>query len=207
MTMMTAVRILPMLAAVVALGAARRRSSFRPVAAFLLAVGAASLTRGLLRYAVPALALARVPASVPRLVLRADQALSLTWPAAVVALGLAVCLAHRARPALVAWAAALAVLVLPALRGAVAAELYAVLSVAALAFLAGAVAAWSGRDKVPAAEQAAVVLVLVFDVLAFVSTRGDTHALWPSALACYAVLYASLAVLSGVTWICSPPRS
>ncbi len=207
MTLVTAVRVLPALAAVLALAVAHRRPSYRPVAAFLTVVSLATAARAALRLAAPALALARVPAHVPRLALRADQALYLVWPAALVVLGLAVCLARRARPALLAWAVASALFAVGAVRGALAVELYALIEVAALSFVGGTLVAWSGRDKIPGPAQIATVLVLVFAGLAFASTRANAATLWPSALACYAVLYASLIVLSGVAWICSPPRS
>lgn len=196
MTLALAVRLLCLLAAGLSLVLARRRPGFRPVAAFLVTVAAANVARGLLRLAVPALALLRVPASVPRLALRLDQALYLAWPAAIAALALAVCLSRRHWPAVAAWAVAQFAFAACALRADLAVELYSFVEVAALAFAAGAIVQWSGRSKVPRLPQVALVLVVVSDGLALLVTRGgDVVALWPSALACYIVLFASLVAL------------
>lgn len=204
LTLSTAVRALAVLAAVLSLLLARRRPDFRPVAAFLAVVAARAIARGLLRAAVPELAAHRVPASVSRLALDVDLALHLVWPAAVVALALAVCLGRegrRAWPAVLAWVVGFALLGGFALRSAVALEVGALLEAGALAFAAGAIVQWSGRGRVPRLPQVALVLVVTFDGLAFVATRGgpsgDTIALWPSALSCFAVLFAALSLLAG----------
>lgn len=196
MTLSTAVRLLVILAAVLSLPLARRVPGYRPVAAVLSVVAVRAVLRGLLRLTVPALALPRVPASVPRLVLRLDQALYLAWPAAIVALALAVCLSRRYWPAVAAWGGALLTFAGLALRAEVAVELYSFVEFAALAFAAGAIVQWSGRGKVPRLPQVALVLVVVCDGLALLVTRGgDAVRLWPSALACYAVLFASLSLV------------
>jgi hypothetical protein len=198
MTLSAAVRLFVILAAVLSLPLARRVPSYRPVAAVLCVVAVRAVLRGLLRLAWPALALPRVPASVPRAVLHLDLALYLAWPASIVALSLAVCLGLRAWPALVAWAGALATLAGFSLRAAVALEVGTFLEVAALAFATGAILQWSGRGKVPRLPHVALVLVVVFDGLALLVTRGgDVVALWPSALACYLVLFASIAIVQG----------
>jgi hypothetical protein len=199
-TLSTAVRLLCILAAVLSVGVAWRRPSYRPVAVFLCVAAVRALLRGVLRFEMPDLALARIPASVPRAALLLDQALYLAWPAAIFALGLGVCFQRGHLPALAACGLALSIFVGFGCRSALAEDLYALLEVASLAFLGGAVIQWSGRDRVPGFAQAAVVLVLVSDGLAFVVTRGgaSSGALWPSALSSYFVLYICLIILQGV---------
>jgi hypothetical protein len=202
MSLAAAVRVTLALAAALSLVVARRRPDYRPVAGFLVAVAVASGLRLLLRIELPSLALPRVPASVPRHLLHLDQALYLVWPAALAALALAVCLASRRWPAVIAWGLALATLVGLGLRPTLVTRLYSFAELGAVCLLLGALCQWSGRDKVPRLPQLATCLIVVFAGLAAVSTRSDVARQWPSALACFLVLYSCLILLQGgALWI------
>jgi hypothetical protein len=190
----------------------RRRHEHRPFAV-LLTVGLVSdVVRRLLHvYALPpahVVAAGSPLSGVVRTAFHVEQAMFLSWLAALTAASLHVFLKRRPWPVVAVWALAVLALAItyPVTRGAALQRVYLWIEAATLAASLGFVVAWirSPDRESPAFHQVCVALVLGTELTSlFVGPwkAVDLFAAWPLAQLAYAGLFVFLILLQGgVLW-------
>jgi hypothetical protein len=205
--------VLQALAAILAIGIARRRSDHWPPALFLGAMVSANAARWVLRSLVIFPAQALEPGAPLHGLARAaghiDQALFLAWPAGIVALTLAVFSGRRPWLVAIGWALAVAALVLtyPSIRGTATRPLYLAAELAAVLASIGLVLQWAWRRQPMTLPRLSALFVVGIDCGTLIGPyAGNPFATWELAQAMYSVLYVLLiAIQGGAIWGSSRP--
>lgn len=215
MTLSTAVRLMHVFAAVLAVAVARRRAGYRTVAGFLALTAVLDVGRGIAREHGLDLSTARPHLGWQRVAIHIDQAAYLAWPAAVAWLSAAVFGGSPLKKVSLAigaaWAGALVLLVAmyPAGRGVATDHAVIACEITSMFFAIGTVVRWWKHREMPTLAHAAALLVCGIHAAAFaVVARGYTVARWQIAVGAYLVLYFLISVVQGgVLWISSSPAS
>jgi len=205
-TLLLVTRLLQGCAAALAVMIARRRADHRPLAIFLVGVALANLIRAAI--ATWVLTPDRLRADVPltgalRVAGHLEHALFLSWPAGLAALVLVLYARRSPWPGILAWAGAVAVLVVsyPAVRGHALQRFYLAAHLLALAACVASIGGFVRRgDRGGVAHVCALLCVLAEGGTLLVGPwRSTIFNAWDLAQVAYATLYGVLIALQGGT--------
>jgi hypothetical protein len=184
---------------------ARRRPEHRPIASLLSAGLVADLARqGIGVYVLqPTRAAAGgLPfTGAARFAFHVDQALFLSWPAALAACAVLVYLGRRPWPVALVYGLAVTLFTMayPALRGAPLGRAYLGAELAALAVCLGTFITWAWRREAPDLTRSVMFIISAVELVTLLPYRKGPFAFWPLAQASYMTLYVVLIILHGGT--------
>jgi hypothetical protein len=209
MTLRGAVFVALALATASAFAVARSRREYRPVLRLLAFAATANVIRPVLRAAFfPDLA---APSSlVGMAAVRADQALTLGWPAAIVLATLAVFAGRGKAAVMLVWAAAVALRCAGVLPGFASRAMFLFADVAGFAVAFGAGVTWSLQRRSPELHHIAMLIVILYDGATLLAYReiGGPWATWDIARIALLGMFSMLALIQGgALWFTKPKSS
>ena len=206
------VPILHAIAAVLAAAIARKRSGYRPVAAFFMSTAIADLALAALIAAGAPTALPAAPLTgLARLLGHVRQALYRAWPFGFTAMFVAIFAGRRPWAVGAAYVVTITMLVLgyPTIGGELLRKTYSGIELAALAVAAGAFIPWIWRRESPRIQHVMAILLLSGEVALLLGPwHHDIFEGWDAGRIMYATAYIVFIVFQGgVLWNSSEQSS